>query len=287
MDLGLVFASTEGLQGFAPVLSRVQMGERAAISELIVAAAFVRLGYRPTLEPEIRGRKPDFSIAIHESNLVLFEVVTPETSQLMRRLSEELIEAANCLRATVPGACVSVVFVAEPETRAREIVSAAVRKLGIPDEGENVAEIPDLAHIRIRRFTPQATSFEPFSPRPDVALGAASFQFNPDGTGTRVNALIAFTDERADRFLEGEARHFAREACNVLVMDLSAVPGGMNGWRPLLERRFQPTLNRRFSAVILFQTSVEGIARKWVVIPNPYAYTALPNSLVLRLDGLH
>jgi hypothetical protein len=79
VDLGSVLELTEQLTGFASVLSRLQNGERAALSELMVAAAFMRLSYQPTLEPEILGRRPDFSIALDENNVVLFEVVRPSS----------------------------------------------------------------------------------------------------------------------------------------------------------------------------------------------------------------
>jgi hypothetical protein len=118
VDLGSVLALTEQLTGFASVLSRLQNGERAALSELTVAASFVRLGYQPTLEPEVMGRRPDFSIAL-DQDVVMFEVVTPEFSDVFRELEQRLTKTANRVKEAFPGACINIVFVADPDIKRR------------------------------------------------------------------------------------------------------------------------------------------------------------------------
>jgi hypothetical protein len=287
IDVGSVLALTEHLEGFSSVFSRMRSGEHAAMSELAVAAGFVRLGYRPTLEPEVLGRRPDCSITVEQDAEVLFEVVTPESAEVMRGIQEGLTETVRRGLDIVPGTCVNIVFVTDPSTAAREIVLDTVFRSGFPTQGERVLEIPNVAHIRVCQFKQETMAPDPVA-LGQVMLGAVALRINPKESGTRVNAKVAFTDERADRFLEDEAKHFPGDTCNVVVMDLSGVPTTMKDWRLLLERRFQPKVNRHFSAAILFRALPEakGIVREWAVVPNPYARRPLPDSLFLRLAEL-
>src|SRR6266849_3830557 len=59
VDLGISLGLCESLDGFAGVLSRLASGEGSALSEMMVAARLVRLGYTPTLEPQLVGKRPD------------------------------------------------------------------------------------------------------------------------------------------------------------------------------------------------------------------------------------
>jgi len=52
-------------------------------------------------------------------------------------------------------------------------------------------------------------------------------------------------------------------------------------------RCFQPDQNRRFGAVVLFSTGITGekmsVIENWEVVPNPYAYKPIPESLFRKI----
>ena len=97
VSLGLTLAACEPLTGFDPVMARVRRGERSAQAELEFAAALVRSGFIPELEPEIASKKPDCLVKIG-SEVVFAEVIAPEKSgaigneyAMVHRVVEELV----------------------------------------------------------------------------------------------------------------------------------------------------------------------------------------------------
>lgn len=72
---------------------------------------------------------------------------------------------------------------------------------------------------------------------------------------------------------------------------LATFRGSIPDWVPLIERRFQPKLNRRFGAVILFsrinQLHNANMLRCYCVVRNPFAYRKPPEGLlrnIIKLD---
>ena len=78
---------------------------------------------------------------------------------------------------------------------------------------------------------------------------------------TSANVQHSMSDARAARLLEAEAKHFSKEEANLVVMDITRMPNGIKAFAPLVQRRFQPGLNRRFGAVALFQEMAESSGR--------------------------
>src|SRR4051794_21325393 len=54
-EYGTVISVCQNLEGFDNVIRRLRTGDKAALSELALAAALVKAGYSPTLEPELHG----------------------------------------------------------------------------------------------------------------------------------------------------------------------------------------------------------------------------------------
>jgi hypothetical protein len=67
-----------------------------------------------------------------------------------------------------------------------------------------------------------------------------------------VAVRIAFSDDRADEFLRKEAKQLPKDAPGIVMIDVSDASGGMRTWRPLLEKRLQPNMHTRVSAICLF-----------------------------------
>src|SRR5258705_11556189 len=98
---------------------------------------------------------------------------------------------------------------------------------------------------------------------------------------TRVRVRVPFTDARAAGLLEAKTSQLCKDQCIVLVMDISAAwPVVLQEWVPLIQRRFQPSLNTRFGAVALcarsYSTTEGATLENWVVLENSHARCCVP-----------
>jgi hypothetical protein len=101
---------------------------------------------------------------------------------------------------------------------------------------------------------------------------------------------LPIDDQRAARLMGAEAHHFSRDETNILAIDVTNIPGSIPDWIPLIERRFQPNLNRRFGAVVLFtrvnQLHSANIIRGYRILRNPHAYRPVPDALLAAIANL-
>ena len=282
---GLVIASCEPLPGFAPVMARVRIGERPAFSELQFAAALVTLGYRPALEPRLQNRVPDTAVDA-EGRRVYCEVIAPDASDVMQEISRQLDALVDALASDSPGMCVEVYLAADLTASVAERVLAIAQALPPSTDVKDMADVGLIRKALLSLGSGPVGIVPPDAPLP--VFGAAQVIIG-DGVPTNVNVCLSLSDSRAARLMDAEAKHFSRHEANLLVMDLTRVHGQINGFVPLIQRRFQPGLNRRFSAVALFSEAVRGngtVMSEWRVLPNPYADVAPPQSLLEALRSM-
>src|SRR5712691_436533 len=93
---------------------------------------------------------------------------------------------------------------------------------------------------------------------------------------------VPITDHRVQRLLTAELHHFSRDEANLLAIDISRSAGSIRGWTPLIERRFQPTQNRRLGGVVVYQLvgTTPAIKHKWRALRNRHAYKPIPDALL-------
>ncbi len=286
IETGFTLEACEGLVGFDPVLQRVRSTDRAALAELEFASALVRLGYTPVLGPPSLGGELDVVVEVENKN-VYAEVICPELSDEMRDAFGTMTPFANELRDGNPGKNIDVYLLVEPDQRLKEAIADVVRAWN-PGGAPIVHEIPGAAFIRCEPFSQNLTAFEPVEQPPEVPnLVVVAFTFGPTNA-VRATVKMPLNDERVERLVAAERHHFSRDERNVLVVDVSGVPGGLKGWPTLIRRRLQPTINRRFGGVILFEGLPQGVdfVRRWRVLRNPYAYKPVPDSLLNRVAAL-
>lgn len=86
-------------------------------------------------------------------------------------------------------------------------------------------------------------------------------------------ACLGISDEGAEELLKTEAAQLPSDKSGVVVLDVSTVVGGHREWVPLIQRRLQPTINTRISAVVLLETTLakEGPLTNGQVLINPYS----------------
>jgi hypothetical protein len=96
------------------------------------------------------------------------------------------------------------------------------------------------------------------------------------------------SDSGAQELLEAEARQLPIDAPGVVVLDVSGVVGGHKHWVPLIQRRLQPKINTRISAVVVLDRALakEGPRVEGQVIVNQHARNPLPRAGIERLEGI-
>lgn len=121
-------------------------------------------------------------------------------------------------------------------------------------------------------------------------LLVAGIEIN-NGIISKAKISLPVTDDRVERLMTDESRHFLQNKRNLLVMDVSKIPGAMQTWVNLIQRRFQPTRNQRFGAVVLLAVSnpVQNdiIKKRLYILKNQYANKPVPKILLKKLMKLN
>jgi hypothetical protein len=93
---------------------------------------------------------------------------------------------------------------------------------------------------------------EEYRPR----LGRANSRVENGVAQRHIAIRLAFTDERADAFLDSEARQLPKGAPALIMIQASGATGAFKRWEPMLRRRLQPRLHTRVSGICLFQSGM-------------------------------
>jgi hypothetical protein len=272
------------LHGFAQVMARIRQGERSALSELNFAKILLDLGYQPNLEAVLHQRTLD-ALIIAEGSRIYFEVIAPDESDAMRSTYRAMQTLANDLAINNLGSRIELFLETELTLESSQHILAFVEKIPYSKE---VRDISGIALIRKQRHESPNDAITPVSSKmPQTSVTHAT---NMNGVLTVVDVGIRPYDNRIGRLLDDESKHFSREEINILVMNVSRIPIGLPDFIPLIQRRLQPHLNRRFSAVILFTQFFrveDGMPElDWHMIINPHAYRQVPISLAQTLSLL-
>ncbi len=286
IDMGQMLADTVVLAGAEPVLKRLRAGERSAASELTVAATLSRLGFTPALEVKVEGKVPDLALTFG-STAVYVEVITPDRSEIVKAVTEQINDMAGAILAAVPNANVEVFLDFESEGMDVGSLCKAILDSAYVDEPQ---DIPSVGRFVKRPFSlPPVVSPSVDSRTAGTVLGGARTLIDGEKSGLAAVRVAVF-DGRAKRLLAGELHHFPKGSCNALLIDCGSVPGGVGDWIQSITRCFQPAQNTRISAVILYQTGMIGtplqLHRAWNVLPNPHAAKPLPTVLLDALTTL-
>jgi hypothetical protein len=111
-----------------------------------------------------------------------------------------------------------------------------------------------------------------------------------DGYHRHILVRWPFTDMRAEAILTAEAKQLPTDAAGVVMIQTSGAVGAMNAWRTLIQRRLQPTMHTRVSAVCLFTSAIRASENGEVwrpeckIILNPHARFPLPSWIAQQLE---
>jgi hypothetical protein len=103
-----------------------------------------------------------------------------------------------------------------------------------------------------------------------------------------LSVRVPYTDLRGQQVIDAEARQLPKQGPGLICIATSH--GGY--WKSLIERSFSPTIRRRISGVLLFQTGLlpweHGVELQTAgrLLSNPYARLQLPSWLEASLHRL-
>jgi hypothetical protein len=285
---GLALAACEPLDGFAQVLKRLTGGERSAMAEVTFAAALVKSGYRPSLEPQLNGKRLD-AVVDAEGEQVYVEVIAPERSNAIMEGQTAINLLADTLLTNV-GTNIEILFQTDISLEVSQRVLQFVESAPVTEEIQTIAGVAALLKRELKAEDVPVVGST--IPRTDSGPAIAISRIRRNETGvTAITVRLPVTDERAQRLLAGELHHFSQDEVNLLVINVTNVPRGIETWSPLLQRCLQPTRNRRVGAIILYEQSLSAhdgnIYQRWEVLRNPHAYKRIPESLLERIEILN
>jgi hypothetical protein len=290
IDDGLTLAACQNLDGFEGVLKRIKESEQAALSELRFASALVNGGYKPVLDTEYHGKRPD-ALIIAENKEIFIEVITPEMSEdatqareIASTLAQKLFQ--KLANQTTPSRL--EVYIISPDLH--NLADEIVHFLDTPGLtlSETVHSLPNTALIKYSEPDP-LHNIGPTIPIDNdfPAIGVV----RANSIGNNVIVRLPFTDDRLELWMHRKRKQFSEDEVNLFVIDVSGVSASFKRWLPLARRRLQPNLNQRFSGIVLFyrylDISTAAFIRAYHIEQHPNPYQKLPASLVNDLAKLN
>lgn len=257
IELGKLLSAVRSCDGFDALLPRLKRQDQGAHAELIVAGGLIRSGLKIRLGVPCNNHVLDLAVE-DASGPIFVEVTAPHEAESLTAQRELVLDLS--LQLSSASDCYSVVveFRDDPTP---ELVEAIVTQLPSDESGE----WRNVGSARFRRW---------LSP-PDRR------ELSVEWPGI---------DCRTERVVIEKSKQLARDVANVLVIDMGSVGGSIAEWVASIGRLFQPTKNRRFGAIVMFQSLFSAHwdrgYRLWWTIENPYATHPIPESIVRALRAL-
>jgi hypothetical protein len=293
--LARLLATLDGVPNATRLVDKVREGNPDARAELI-AIYLLRSGnpdISVEVEPEVRvgarDRKPDFRSRLSDEPWAYVEVTNPNSSEAQEDVSRGLEKLTSLVYKCSGSFALEVFLTREPIASELDLIATEIME-GHRSAGQSEVELPSgLGTLFWNQQPPGAVVMDdhgqPYTPRLSRAAVVA---------GAHEHRHIAvrwpFTDTRAETFIRHEARQLPTDAPGLIMIYVSGNVGAIKAWRTLIERRLQPNLHTRVSAVCLFQTgqvlTEEG--EDWriecKIIPNPHARFPLPSWIIDQLQ---
>ena len=285
VELGKTLASIEAIPGAGLIIERIMKDRTlsSAYSEAYAIAFFKSLSFEIVVSPKVRVngsiKTPDLAV-LTDGTRVYAEVSRPEHSLDQGQLERNLSSVHDHVLKVIPeGTQAEVYFYKEPSMQETHLVVSSVRNS--VGTGESEHRIEGLAQI----FVGPLETDRPILPqdlhekRPILFLTGIKRR---GSSLSKVAVAMPFTDQRAQRIFNRESKHFSKNSANLLILDVSRVPGGIKSWAHLISGRLQPKLNRRVGAVFMTQYAIgrRRMERESRLLVHPGPYNPIPQKLL-------
>ncbi len=250
------------------LIERWQAGinEGGVQPEVRVFARLVRAGAAVELFPEVSDHIPDCRFRpMSDDGWAYLEVSQRGLSKVRQHAQGVLSRVSEAGANAVAGMHGKVAILRMP---ADDEVERIVTWLAAgPRSGEKLEDLAEFYLDALDRAVGPNDVIQERVPRPRLLSTHVALP----GPTLRGTACLSISDEGAQELLKAEAAQLPFDQPGVVVLDVSSVIGGYQEWVPLIQRRLQPTINTRISAVVLLTTALtqEGLTIEGQVLINP------------------
>jgi hypothetical protein len=289
VTMGQFLAALNGASGADGLLQKLRRRDASADAEL--TAIYLLKRDQPNacveLEPEVTigGRigKPDFRIVLNVDDWTYVEVTQANLSAeqaLAHRIIEEI---AALIKPIKRNFAVNVFLRRIPTGDELKELEEYLPEFCVLGEATR-RSLGDLGFLLLNHDEPgQATLPQHEGEENCHGICIMAAVSGPDEPHRHIVVQVALSDDRAQQFLESEAKQLPKHAPGLIMVQMSRAPGGFQTWEPILRQRLQPNLHTRVGGVCLFDSGFNPTAQgeAWIprtkVISNPNATRPLPD----------
>jgi len=238
--------------------------EEGISTELFIFAHLINSGIVPELFPCIENKEPDCRINLN-NQIIYIEITHRNRSENLKKGIEITGKVARLAGETFKGSHAKIAILRFPTDNELKRITHWLQNIGKINEGklDNLAffyldtiESPLNKKDRLIKYIPPHSHYATFIEK-----------------GMKGTAGLYIDDIVAKEILEREAQQLPKQYPGIICIDTSSVSCGYENWIPLIKRRFQPKINKRISAVLLFSISLSN--KKSLIrgcfLGNPYA----------------
>lgn len=292
VGMGLRLHAVEKVPGSEELLTRLRGQDSSADAELTAVYLF-RSGSRDIeieLFPPVGKRIADFRMRKGSEEWTTVEVTQATESAEQKRLTGTMKRLANALKSLSFPFSLEVILLREPTEQETRRLCETLPQFCESRETQSARLYNDLGWLLLNRAPPGQL---PNSEIPETAdlpsIGVAAF-FRVDQV---VAARICFSDDRAEKLLKTEAKQLPSGKRGLIMISGPSSDKELSVWKPLIRRRFQPTLHTRIGGVCLFDGGMvpaPNAKSDWRIqahlLLNPHAKKALPSWIEARVKAV-
>jgi len=217
--------------------------EQGVNAELFIFAYLIKNGILSELFPCIDYKEPDCSIHVN-NQIIYIEITSRERSKKFWRGTKILGKIARIAGETFKGSHAKLAILRLPTDNELKRICYWIKSSINTNEGllDNLAyfyldaiESPLNKKDKLMKYLPSHSHYGTYF-----------------GKGMKGTAGIYLEDIAANEILKREAKQLSKKYPGIICIDSSQTSSGYESWVPLIKRRFQPDINKRISAVLLF-----------------------------------
>ena len=286
---GQVIGSLRGIAGVERLLELMRQNDSSAFAE--ATAIYLLRSSNPEADielfPEVRVgervRKPDFRIRRQGEEWTYAEVTQPDVSEEQEQVNAVLERLTGIVHGIKKSFSLEVFLRRKPSAEEVEVLANKIPQF-CSQEGPVTEALSNELGLLLLNYTQPGevvlVSHQGEADSPKLTISTAVW--GPGEPHRHIVVRLAFADARAEEFLRKEAKQLPKETPGLIMIQMAHAPGGFRCWVPLLQRRLQPNLHTRVSAICLFASGLETTpdGEAWVprvkVLANPHARLSLP-----------
>jgi len=246
--------------------------EEGISTELFIFAHLINYGIVPELFPCIENREPDCRINLN-NQIIYIEITHRNRSENYKKGIAIIGKVARLAGEMFKGSHAKIAILRFPNDNELKKITDWLQNIGNINEDK----LDNLAYFYSDTFESSMSKKDRLNKYIPPHSRYATFI----GKGMKGTAGLYIDDIVAKEILEREAQQLPKQYPGVICIDASSVSCGYENWIPLIKRRFQPSINTRISAVLLFSISLsnEKSLIKGSFLSNPYARYSIDSNI--------